>query len=180
MATQKEINWIMEELIEEANYLFSSKGLKIRIDDNVTVLPEGKMIKTGCNGIYYGFRNEIQIRRAMIGDIVYTYRCNQHLPLRQFWIFRKALQTLIHERGHQVHFKVMGQEKVDVDYISSYGKKNNNEAFAVAFQEYVMDENKNNDKLISVLERYNLYGNIEEENINNKKASQEYEQELDA
>ena len=74
----------------------------------------------------------------------------------------------------------MGQEKVDVDYISSYGDKNNNEAFAVAFQEYVMDENKNNDKLISVLERYNLYGNIEEENINNKKASQEYEQELDA
>ena len=74
----------------------------------------------------------------------------------------------------------MGQEKVDVDYISSYGMKNNNEAFAVAFQEYVMDENKNNDKLISVLERYNLYGNIEEENINNKKASQEYEQELDA
>lgn len=119
MATQKEINWIMEELIKEANYLFSSKGLKIRIDDNVTVLPEAKMIRTGCNGIYCGFRNEIQIRRAMIGDVVFTYKFNQHLPLRQFWIFRKALQTLIHERGHQVHFEVMGQEKVDVDYISS-------------------------------------------------------------
>lgn len=145
MATAKEIEKVFNLLCDEVNKTFIQKGVPFRTSEfDIEIVSERNMYGSGCDGLYIGSKNKIQIRRALFTGLVRMMKQHPNLDLNKIYYFNKLNETLVHEIGHAVHHKYFSTAAYELKITSSYGKKNHKERFAVAFQEYFTEDRVNN------------------------------------
>lgn len=144
MATKREIEIIMEIAKKEADKKFQEKGLNFRTYNvcSIEVVPQNKMRMANADGVYYD--NKIEIRRALVGDIINVTKQNKQIKIQNLYHFKKLVNTIVHEIGHYIHETQFNLEDFELKYMDSYGGKNHKEKFAVAFQEYITENRENN------------------------------------
>lgn len=144
MATKREIEIIMEIAKKEVDKKFQEKGLKFRTYNvcPIDVVPQNKMRMSNADGVYYD--KKIEIRRALVGEIINVTKQNKHIRVQNLYHFTKLVDTIVHEIGHYIHDTQFNLEDFELKYVNSYGRKNHKEKFAVAFQEYITENREKN------------------------------------
>lgn len=145
MATKKEIQTVMETAFQTINEKFTQKGLTITTNMcDIQVLAQSKMSVSTAHGFYNLDLKNIEIRRSIVNEVIDTLKQNKHLQMTNIYDFKYLIEVIVHEIGHYIHDTQFNNKDFNFEVMDKYGKKDKYENFAVAFQEYVLNDVENN------------------------------------